>query len=121
MNKDDDECYLIIESSDVERTSEFYKALGLNVIKGHPLGNYLVYTRFGYITINQSESTNVTSRQVYKPILALELTRKDIEMIIEKITVLGSRIIPLGEFLNAVGYECEDFSGGVVMLQIAIK
>jgi hypothetical protein len=115
-----DNCYLIIESNNPKKTSEFYSMIGLKVTKGHPLGDYLVFTDIGYITINEKAGNNSPAIQSYKPIINLDLTRSEIEVLIRNITTLGSKIEEKGEFLSMVGYECEDFSGGRVTLCIGI-
>lgn len=120
MNQKDD-CYLIIESDNSEKTAGFYKTIGLEVTEGYPLGDYLVFTNFGYITINQTDGEKPSSTQAYKPIINLDLKREEMDSLVNDIKENGSKITEVGEFLNLAVYECEDFSGGVISLQIGIK
>lgn len=117
----ENDCYLIINSNNPAKTAEFYEAVGLTVTNGHPLGDYLVSTDIGYITINQSNIDENFTTQSYKPIINLDLTRAEIDRVVKKITDLGSNVTETGEFLNMIGYECGDFSGGTISLHIGIR
>lgn len=121
MKTENNDCYLLIESKYAEKTSGFYKCLGFDVVDGYELGDYLVFTKLGYITINQTDLDESPSMQSYKPIINIDLEREQINQLVRDMRGLGSRVTEIGEFLNLSIYECEDFSGGVICLQIGIK
>ena len=116
MKNENEDSYLLIESKDSDRTAEFYRCLGYKVTKGYPLGDYLVYTNNGQITINQMDNKGGDSKQIYKPFYHFNYRFDQFDEIIKTIKLLGCEVISVGEFYDLSVYESSDFSGGFVTL-----
>jgi hypothetical protein len=121
MNNAPDIQYLEIQTPDIEKTKMFYECLNYEVMEGHQLGEYLIFTQNGYVVINKSSSPVTTSASNYKPVFSLDAKREDMEAIVKRLEELGSRVTCIGEFLSSAVYEAEDFSGGVVSLQFGVE